>query len=142
MEDHGNETQLYHLSSIPSVPISQPYKHMISSTKPITPFASPTESIDDIASIWRLFSHEGVYVMAIGSLISARLGIFCSYFFWCQPVRLVHQPLQPGSTQYTIVDDDVEAAPFYRCDGKANQPTRRHKNHDLHMEWEPTWTES
>ena len=29
------------------------------------------------------------------------------------------QPSQPGTMQYTIVDDDVEAAPIYRCDGKA-----------------------
>ena len=35
------------------------------------------------------------------------------------------------------MDDDVEAAPFYRCDGKAKQPTRPHENHDLHMECEP-----
>ena len=38
--------------------------------------------------------------------------------------------------QYTIVDDDVEAAPFYRCDGKAKQPARLHENHDLYMEWD------
>ena len=30
--------------------------------------------------------------------------------------------------QYTIVDDDVEAAPIYRCDGKASQPIRLHEN--------------
>ena len=44
LEDHCNETQLNHLSSIPSVPITQLYKHMISGNEPITPFASPTES--------------------------------------------------------------------------------------------------
>ena len=43
--------------------------------------------------------------------------------------------------QYTIVDDDVEAAPIYRCDGKAQQPTRPHENHGLHMEHIPTWME-
>ena len=58
--------------------------------------------------------------MAIGSLIPAGLGIFCCYFFWCEHARLVHQPLQPGSMQYTIVDDNVEAAPFYRCDDETN----------------------
>ena len=35
---------------------------------------------------------------------------------------------------YIIVDDDVEAAPTYRCDGRAKQPTRPCENHDLHME--------
>ena len=72
--------------------------------------------------------------MAIRLLIPEGLGIFCCYFFWCQPARLVHQPLHPGTTQYTIVDDDVEAAPIYRCDGRTKQPTRLHKNHGLHME--------
>ena len=41
------------------------------------------------------------------------------------------------------MDDDVEAAPIYRCNGKAGQPIiRPHENHDLCMKWEPTWTES
>ena len=45
--------------------------------------------------------------------------------------------------QYTIVDYNVEAAPIYRCDGKAGQPiVRPCKNHDLHIEWEPTWMKS
>ena len=43
---------------------------------------------------------------------------------------------------YTFVDDDVEPAPIYRCDGKASQPSRPGKNHGLHMEHIPTWTES
>ena len=41
------------------------------------------------------------------------------------------------------MNDNVEAAPIYICDGKAGQPiVRPHKNHDLHIEWEPTWMES
>ena len=44
--------------------------------------------------------------------------------------------------QYTFVDDDVEAAPIYRCGGKAPQPTRPHENHHLHMKCIPTWMES
>ena len=76
---------------------------------------SADESIGDRVSIWTLFTHTGIYVMAIGSLIPAGLGIFCCYFFWCLPARLVCQPLQSGSMQYTIVDDNVEAAPIYRC---------------------------
>ena len=37
----------------------------------ITPFTSPEESTGDTASIWTLFSHTRVSVMAIGSLIPA-----------------------------------------------------------------------
>ena len=94
-------------------------------------------------SVWTLFSHAGVYVTAIGWPIPAWLGVFCCYFFWCQPARLVCQPWQSGFTWYTIVDDNVEAAPIYRCDSKAGQPiVRPHENHDLDMELETTQTES
>ena len=44
--------------------------------------------------------------------------------------------------QYTIVDDNVEAAPIYRCNGKATKPTRPCKNHGLAIEHLPTWSES
>ena len=97
-KDHRNETQLHHLSSIHSVPIAQLYKHMSSGNTHVTPFTSPIEPTADTESTWTLFSHTGVYVTAIGSIILAGLGIFCCYIFWCQPARLVYQPLQPGST--------------------------------------------
>ena len=38
LEDHQNETKLHHLAKIPSVPIAQLYKHVISCNEPITPF--------------------------------------------------------------------------------------------------------
>ena len=43
---------------------------------------------------------------------------------------------------YTIVDDNVEAAPIYRCDGKTTQPTRPCKNHGLVIEHLSTWMQS
>ena len=100
------------------------------------------ESTEDTDSIWILFSHTEMYITAIGLLIPAGLGLFHCYFFWCQPARLACQPLQPGNMQYTIVDDDVEAAPIYRCSGKVLQPTRPCENHGLAIEHLPTWTES
>ena len=57
---------------------------------------STDESIGETVSVWTLFSHAEVYVMAIESLIPAQLEIFCCYIFWCQPARLVCQPLQSG----------------------------------------------
>ena len=98
----------------------------------ITPFTSPEESTGDTASIWTLLSHTEVYVAVTGSLIPAGLGIFC------QPDRLVCQPLPPGTMKYTIVDDDVEAVPIYRCYSMAQLPRRAHENHGLHMEHIPT----
>ena len=138
LEKPQNKTQLHHLASIPSVPVNQFYKHMVNSIHPIIPFTSPDESTGDTVSIWRLFAHARVYVTAIGLLIPAGLGIFCCYYFWCQPARLACGPLQPGTMQYTIVGDDVVAAPIYGCNGRAMQPRRPHENHDLHMEQVPT----
>ena len=106
------------------------------------PFDIDKESTEHADSIWTLFSHTGMYFTAIGLLIPAGLGLFCCYFFWCQPARLACQPLQPGNMQYMIVDDDVEVAPIYRCNGKDPQPTRPHKNHGLAIDFFPTWLES
>ena len=80
LEKHWIESQLQHLARIPSVPIGQLYSHMDKGIQHITPF-SPEESTGDTDSIWTLISHTGVYVMAIGLLILADLGIFCCYFF-------------------------------------------------------------
>ena len=115
---------------------------MISRTQHIIPLDTSDESTGDTDSIWTLFLHTGIYVMAIGSLIPAGLGIFCCCFFWCQPARLACQPLQPGNMPYTIVDDDVEAATIYRCNGKALHPIRPCENHGLAIEQLPTQTES
>ena len=114
LESHQNETQLQDLARIALVPVNQLYKHIITGITPITPFTSPEESTGDTVSMWTLFSHTGVYVTAIGSLIPAGLGIFCCYFFWYQPARLACWPLQPGTMQYAIVDNDVEAASINR----------------------------
>ena len=84
-----------------------------------------------------LYFHIQGYT-AIGLLIPAGLGLFCCYFFWCQLARLEYQPLQPGNTQYTIVDDDVEVTPIYRHDGKVIPPTRPCENHVLAIEHLPT----
>ena len=56
----------------------------------INPFMATDELIGDTVFVWTLFSHTGVYVMAIGLLMPAGLGKFCCCFFWCQPARLVH----------------------------------------------------
>ena len=110
------------------------------STMPVVPFN--TESTGNTDSIWTLFTHPGIYISAIGLLIPVGIGLFCCYFFWCQPARLACQPLQLGNMWYTIVDDNVEVAPIYRCDGKEPQPTRPHENHGVAIEHLPTWPES
>ena len=129
LEDHWNTTQLHKLANVPTVPVAQLYKHMIDNNRHILPFQLAEESTDDTGSNWTLFSHTGIYVMSIGSLIPAGLGLFCYYFFWCWPALLACGPLWSGSMQHTFVDDDVEAAPIYRSKGRAGQPfIRPHKN--------------
>ena len=131
------------MANIPMVPVAHLDKHLINNKEPIHPFNLADKSIDDTGSIWTLFSNTGIYVVAIGLLIPAGLGIFCCFFFWYQPAMLVGCPLWSGFTWHTIVDDDVEAAPIYRSDDKAGQPILRpHDNHDLYMKWEPRHTES
>ena len=142
LRSNRSEVQLQHLTTIPSIPVHKIYQHMLNNTPPIMPFDMDKESTECPNSIWTLFSHTGMYVTAIGLLIPVGLGLFCCYFFWCQPARLVHQPLQPGNMHYTIVDDDVEVAPIYRCNGKDSQPTRPCENHGLAIEHLPTWMES
>ena len=88
--------QLQHLTTIPSIPVHKIYQHLLNSTLPIMPFN--TESTENIDSIWTLFAHLGIYVSAIGLLITVGIGLFCCYFFWCQPAKLTCQPLQPDNT--------------------------------------------
>ena len=138
--NNQSDIQLQHLATIPSTLVHKVYHHLLNSTMQLTPFnMEPSEDTD---SLWSLFTHPGIYVSALGSLMPVGIGLFCCYFFWCQPARLMCQPLQPGNTQYTIVDVNVEVAPIYRCDGKASKPTRPHKNHGLAIECLPTWSES
>ena len=132
--------ELQHLATIPSIPVYKVYQYLLNSTMQLTPFN--TEPSDNTDSLLGVFTHPGIYVSALGSIIPIGIGLFCCYFFWCQPARLACQPLQPGNMQYTIVDDNVEVAPIYRCNGKTIQPTRPHKNHGLAIEHLPTWTES
>ena len=66
---------------------------MINNNGSILPFILADESIGDTSSIWTLFSHTEIYIMTIGLLIPAGLGIFCCYFFWCGPAILACQPV-------------------------------------------------
>ena len=137
-----SKAQLQHFTTIPSISVHKMYQHLLNNTLPIMPFNMDKEATGHTDSIGALFLHTEMYVTAIGLLIPAELGLFCCYFFWCQPARSMCQPLQPGNMQYTIVDDGVEVAPIYRHDGKDPQPTRPHENHRLAIEHLATWPES
>ena len=91
-----SDMQLQYLRTIPSIPVHKIYQHLLNSTIPVVPLN--TESTGNTDSLWTLFTHPGIYISAIGSLIPVGIGLFCSYFFRCQPARLACQPLQPDNT--------------------------------------------
>ena len=76
-----NDMQLQHLTTIPSILVLKIYQHFLNSTTPIVSFS--TESTGNTDSLWTLFTHLGIYVSAIGSLIPVGIGLCCCYFFWC-----------------------------------------------------------
>ena len=86
MGRNHSETQLQHLATLPSIPVHKVYQHLLNSSLHLTPFN--TKPSEDMDSLWNLFTHPGVYISALGLLISVGIGLFCCYFFWCQPARL------------------------------------------------------
>ena len=85
--NNQSDIQLQHLATIPSIPVHKVYQHLLNSTMQLTPFN--TKPSEDTDSLWSVFTHPGIYVSALGSLILVGIGLFCCYFFWCQPARLV-----------------------------------------------------
>ena len=85
--NNRSDMQLQHLTTMPSIPVHKIYQHLLNNTLPIMPFDMDKESTEHTGSIWTLFSHPGIYISAIGSLIPVGLGLYCCYFFWCQPAR-------------------------------------------------------
>ena len=78
--NHSN-TQLQHLATIPSIPVHKVYQHLLNSTLQLTPFnMKPSKDMD---TLWSLFTHPGIYILALGLLIPVGIGLFCCYFFWC-----------------------------------------------------------
>ena len=83
LEDNRNETQLEHLTTIPLILVNKIYQHIINGIQLIMPFNTTDKSTEDTELIWTLFSHTGMYITAVCSIIPAGLGMFCYYFFWC-----------------------------------------------------------
>ena len=77
--NNHSDTQLQHLATIntSTQSLSAPSKQLLQ----LTPFnMKPSE---DTNTLWNLFTHPGIYVSALGSLIPVGIGLFCCYFFWC-----------------------------------------------------------
>ena len=85
--NNQSDMQLQHLATIPSIPVHKIYQHLLNSTLPLVPFN--TEPSGNTDSLWSWFTHQGIYISALGSIIPIGIGLFCCYFFWCRPARLV-----------------------------------------------------
>ena len=141
LDKHWNKSQLQHLASIPSVPCRtalQPHGHRHSTHYTFFLCRANRRYKFNLDTVFTYRSLCNGYRITYTN----RFGNILLLFLWCQSARLVCQPLQPGTTQYTNLDDDVETAPIYRCKSKASQPIRPCKNHGLHIEHIPTWMES
>ena len=73
--NNKSDMQLQHLATIPSIPVHKVYQHLLNSTMPIVPFN--TEPSEDTDSLWSVFTHPGIYVSALGSIIPIGIGLFC-----------------------------------------------------------------
>ena len=81
MGRNNSKTQLQHLVTLPSIPVHKVYQHLLNSSLHLTPFnMKPSE---DTNTLWNLFTHPVIYILALGSLIPVGIGLFCCYFFWC-----------------------------------------------------------
>ena len=77
--NNQSDIQLQHLETIPSIPVHKVYQHLLNSSLHLTPFN--TEPSEDTDSLWSVFTHPGIYVSALGSLIQVGIRLFCCYFF-------------------------------------------------------------
>ena len=77
--NNQSDIQLQHLVIIPSIPVHKVYQHLLNSSLQLTPFN--TKPSEDTDSLWSVFTHPGIYVSALGSLIPVGIGLFCCYFF-------------------------------------------------------------
>ena len=80
-----SDMPLQHLTTIVSILVHKIYQHLLNNMMPVMPFN--TESTGNTDSLWTLFTHLGIYVLAIGLFIPVGIGLFYCYFFWCQPTR-------------------------------------------------------
>ena len=87
MGKNHSKAKLQHLANIPSIPVHKVYEHLLNNSLHLTPFnMKPSE---DTNTLWNLITHPGIYISALGSILPAGIGLFCCYFFWCQPARSV-----------------------------------------------------
>ena len=116
LRDNRSETQLQHLTTIPLIPVHKIYQHILNWYPAYHAFwygwwvnRRHRLNLDSVLTYRNVhYSYRIAYTSRIRIILLLLLLVFT-----CQ--ISVHWPLQPGNMQYTIVDDDVEVAPIYRC---------------------------
>ena len=130
-------SHLQNLASIPEVPVTQLYKHMINTSEPVHSFTLKDDDKDP-SLIWTILMPPGIYIGNSGMTFTVCIGAYYFKRFWIRPATPRQWPYSPVSSWHVIVDDDVEVAPIYRCEDMVEEPRRPNKNHDLHIEPEDT----
>ena len=115
---------------MPEVPVAQLYRGMINNNEPI--HSLTIKDNENPTIIWTILKHTGTYIGSISMIFVLCIGIYCLKFC-IRPASPRCQPYSTVSLQHAIVDD-VEVAPIHRHKGKAEKPTRPHRNHDLCIE--------
>ena len=76
--NNQSDIQLQHLATIPSIPVHKVYQHLLNSSLHLTPFN--TKPSEDTDSLWSVFTHPGIYISALGSLIPVGIRIILLLF--------------------------------------------------------------
>ena len=134
-------SHLQKLTSVPEVPVTQLYKHMINTSESVHSFTFNKDD-EDPSLIWTILTHHGTYIGTIGMIFAVCIDVYYFKRFWFRPATPRHHPYSPVSLLHTTVDDNVEAAPIYRSEGMVEEPRRPCKNPDLCIEWHATRLES
>ena len=79
MGRNQSETEVQHLATLPSIPVHKVYQHLLNNSLQLTPFNM--QSSEDTNTLWSLFTHPGIYISALGSILPVGVGLFCCYFF-------------------------------------------------------------
>ena len=62
LKDNRNETQLQHVTTIPSITVNNIYQHIINGTQHIMPFDTTDESTEDTDLMWTLAGNTEMHI--------------------------------------------------------------------------------
>ena len=81
MGRNHSDMDLQHLATLPSIPVSKIYEHLLNSSQHLTLF---TMKLSEDSSLFGVYSATPEYtISAVGSVLPVGVVLFCCYYFWC-----------------------------------------------------------